>query len=73
METIQEYKDGDVYRSDLDISKDEWLGFLKDKAVSDNYKGKLRLGRQTVWQKASVAQCYDYAIWEVRSKQTQSF
>ena len=38
METIQEYKDGDVYRSDVDISKDEWLGFLKDKAVSDNYK-----------------------------------
>ena len=38
METIQEYKDGDVYRSDVDISKDEWLEILKNKDVSDNYK-----------------------------------
>lgn len=38
MKIIQEYKDGDVYRSDVDICKAEWLEILKDKDVSDNYK-----------------------------------
>ena len=38
MKIIQEYKDGDVYRSDVDISKAEWLEILKDKDVSENYK-----------------------------------
>ena len=38
MQTIQEQKDGDIYYCDIDISKEEWLGILKDESVADNYK-----------------------------------
>ena len=41
MQTIQLQQNGDVYSCDIDISKEEWLEFLQDEGIPDEYRDAL--------------------------------